>query len=59
MRFACATGKRGFDSLTDALSALAEAQVEKVRRSHRAEKRVYQCRVCGNYHLTSKKFWRR
>jgi len=54
-RRGCPTGKRGFLTEHDARCELVGACVDRNRgRNHRKEVRVYECPLCGAYHLTSK-----
>jgi ribosomal protein L32 len=50
----CATGKRGFPS-----ERAAKARLDSIRRSPRqtgkVPTRVYQCPMCGGWHLTNRK----
>lgn len=50
----CATGKRRYRDRLGALMTLAD--IEASGNAERAEKRIYHCRICHGWHLTSKPY---
>lgn len=49
----CPSGKRGFAE-HEARRRLERAQLEPGNRKHATVRRVYPCKLCGTWHLTSK-----
>jgi hypothetical protein len=50
----CFTGKRAFYDERAALGALREVQRVREQHGEESERRVYRCRWCRQWHLTSK-----